>query len=155
MTLEVKPTYAGFAPPQTKCIVMEENSQFKKGNYNAWCKFITKVLPTTDTILREKVLPQFDAVRASMLGANRHVSREELKVEPIKGSELGLTAIRYTVSYFAQEMKVPDAPEKAVEADTQAILKVFLEIPEIVVNSFKIDNKSGLLELKYTIDLGK
>ena len=118
---------------------MEENSQFKKGNYNAWCKFITKVLPTTDTILREKVLPQFDAVLASMLGRNRHVSREELKVEPVKGSELGLTAIKYTVVYSAQEMKVPD----------------FLGIPEIIVNSFKIDNKTGMLELQYTIDLGK
>ncbi len=134
---------------------MEENSQFKKGNYNAWCKFITKVLPTTDTILREKVLPQFDAVLASMLGRNRHVSREELKVEPVKGSELGLTAIKYTVVYSAQEMKVPDAPAKAVETDTQAILNVFLGIPEIIVNSFKIDNKTGMLELQYTIDLGK
>ena len=52
-------------------------------------------------------------------------------------------------------MKVPDAPAKAVETDTQAILNVFLGIPEIIVNSFKIDNKTGMLELQYTIDLGK
>lgn len=123
-----------------------KQSQFQKGNYNEWSNIVTKLLPETDTILRDMFLPKLDGALKSMLGGYADIKREELNACPFIDAD-SFKGVSVEITYIVEDFHVQNVPEEAVIADEDA-LSDYLTEKNIEIQELKIDTMTGKLKLE-------
>lgn len=120
---------------------------FNKGNFNEWEKFCVETLPTINYNIRHKIIPQIDDVLISMLGERSNIIKESINTKQVF-DENGMKSIYLDLVYIVNDWKVIDAPQKAIDADKQALLEA---LNDEQITSLDINTSTGEFKLQYLI----
>lgn len=124
---------------------------FNKGNYNDWDTFVRITLPNSIDLIEQVIISQIDTVLLSMLGNNAKITKESINITQNCDRE-HLEGITLDLLYIVDDFKVPDAPEKAVMADTEAIKGMLISGDDsYTLNDINIDVNQGTLTLQFYI----
>lgn len=124
-------------------------STFKSGNYNTFEILVKEKIPAARNLVRYTILPQIETVLKNMLGKLDEVEGDSINIFQITGKQ-GLQGFICDIVYNVDAFKVPEAPESAIQEDTENLTKA-LEREDAHLKSLNIDVRQGKLSLEYEI----
>lgn len=124
---------------------------FNTGNYNDWDTFVRFTLPNSIDLIEQVIISQIDTVLLSMLGNNAKITKESINVTQQCDRD-HMEGIILDMIYIVEDFKVPDAPDKAILADTEAIKNMLISGDDsYTLNEINIDVNQGTLTLQFYI----
>ena len=126
---------------------------FKSGNFNNFENLIYNTLPSIRDLIRYDLLPQIESTLKKMLDSLDGISGNNIEIKQLLGKE-ELEGFYCSISYEVNAFKVPEAPDKAVEEDTETLTKA-LTREDIHLKKIKIDVSTGIFSVEYEIPLNK
>lgn len=130
---------------------MSISTTFKSGNFNTFDTLVRETLPAKAELIRYDLIPNIDETLKKMLGANLQVEKESIDVSQLCGKE-GLVGFLCTIVYNVEDFDVPDAPEKAVKQDIDALTDA-LSREDVHLKSINIEVSGGVLTIVYEIPI--
>lgn len=128
------------------------SSTFKSGNYNDWDKMVNEVFPQSLFTIEQIIIPQIDDTLLSMLGNNTNIEKERVDITQNCSNGV-LEGLTLDLLYLVKDFNVPEAPQKAIDADTEAIRNMFVDVGKYTLNNITIDVNQGNLLLQFYIPL--
>lgn len=124
---------------------------FNIGNYNDWDTFVRITLPNSIDLIEQVIISQIDTALLSMLGNNARITKESINVTQQCDRD-HMEGIVLDIIYIVEDFKVPDAPDKAILADTEAIKGMLISGDDsYTLNEINIDVNQGTLTLQFYI----
>lgn len=122
------------------------NKAFLKGNFDQVYTAFTQTIPGKLQAFKQQVLPGIDQFLDKMLQGYNSIEKTSIDMKVLDDFK----GIQIDIVYTVDDFKVPDAPQKAIDADKQTIQEN-LTIEGFELTTLDIDVNGGLLKLSYTI----
>ena len=122
------------------------NKAFLKGNFDQVYTAFTQNIPEKLQTFKQQVLPGIDAFLEKMLQGYNSIEKTSIDMQVLEKFK----GLQVNIVYTVDDFKVPDAPQKAIDADKQT-LQENLAIEGFELTALDIDVNEGLLKLTYTI----
>lgn len=126
-------------------------STFKSGNYNTFEILTKERIPSVGDLIRYTILPQIEDTLTTMLGDSQGVEGDSINVSQIVDKR-GLQGFLCKIVYGVEAFKVPEAPQDAIQEDTENLIKS-LSREDAHLKNLNIDVQQGKLSLDYEISL--
>ena len=122
------------------------NKAFLKGNFDQVYTAFTQNIPEKLQAFKQQVLSGIDAFLEKMLQGYNSIEKTSIDMQVLEKFK----GLQVNIVYTVDDFKVPDAPQKAIDADKQT-LQENLAIEGFELTALDIDVNEGLLKLTYTI----